>query len=106
MSAMKLSALFLAAATAAALGGTVHAQTTATQPPATTQAPVAPPVIGPSAPVPPEVAIPRPTDAEVAQVNAALQRFIDSEKPESKALLKKYQPLFTVQRQRLNVAAT
>jgi len=85
-----------------------------TQPPTTTQTPggpppaaaLAPPVIGPSAPVPPEVAIPRPTAADVSQVNAALQRFIDAEKPDSKALLKKYQPLIMLQPQRLNVAAT
>ena len=102
---MKLSVLFLAIA--------LHAQTTATQPPSTTQAPAgpppaaaAPPVIGPSAPVPPEVAIPRPTAAEVAQVNAALQRFIGAERPETQTLLKKYEPLFLLREQRLNVAAT
>ena len=102
---MKLSVLFLAIA--------LHAQTTATQPPPTTQAPAgpppaaaAPPVIGPSAPVPPEVAIPRPTAAEVAQVNAALQRFIGAERPETQTLLKKYEPLFLLREQRLNVAAT
>ena len=37
--------------------------------------PALPPVvIGPPAPVPPEVAIPRPTPAELAQVNDALKR--------------------------------
>ena len=40
----------------------------------------APVQIGPPAPVPPEVAIPRPTPAELEQVNAALKRFIDSDK--------------------------
>ena len=40
----------------------------------------APVVIGPPAPVPPEVAIPRPTPAELEQVNAALKRFIDGDK--------------------------
>jgi lysophospholipase L1-like esterase len=63
-------------------------------------------VIGPSAPVPPEVAIPRPTAVEVAQVNAALQKFIDADKTETHPLLQKYQPLFMLQQQRLNVAAT
>ena len=102
---MKPSVLFLAIV--------LHAQTTAAQPPPTTQAPAgpppaaaAPPVIGPSAPVPPEVAIPRPTAAEVAQVNAALQRFIGAERPETQTLLKKYEPLFLLREQRLNVAAT
>jgi lysophospholipase L1-like esterase len=68
--------------------------------------PPAPIVIGPSAPVPPEVAIPHPTAAEVAQVNAAIQRFIDSDKTQTKPLLTKYQSLFMLQQQRLNVAAT
>ena len=102
---MKLSVLFLAIA--------LHAQITATQPPSTTPAPAgpppaaaAPPVIGPSAPGTPEVAIPRPTAAEVAQVNAALQRFIGAERPETQTLLKKYEPLFLLREQRLNVAAT
>ena len=36
----------------------------------------APLVIGPSAPVPPEVAIPRPTPDELAQVNGAVKAFI------------------------------
>ena len=38
----------------------------------------APVQIGPSAPVPPEVAIPRPTPAELAQVNDAVKKFIDA----------------------------
>jgi lysophospholipase L1-like esterase len=68
--------------------------------------PPAPIVIGPSAPVPPEVAIPHPTAAEVTQVNAAIQHFIDSDKSETRPLLTKYQSLFMLQQQRLNVAAT
>jgi len=36
----------------------------------------APVVTGPSAPVPPEVAIPRPTPAELAQVNDAVMKWI------------------------------
>lgn len=67
---------------------------------------VAPLVIGPSAPVPPEVAIPRPTSAELAQVNAAVKKFIDSDKSSTKALLKKFESLLLLQPARLNVAAT
>src|SRR5262245_40522012 len=99
--------LFLAVTIAA---GAVHAQAPAGPPPAAQAGrggpPPAPIVIGPSAPVPPEVAIPRPTAAEVTQVNAALQRFIDADKTETQTLLKKYQPLFMLREQRLNVAAT
>ena len=98
---------------AVALSGALQAQAPARAASATPAgqggappAPVAPPVIGPSAAVPPEVAIPRPTDAEVAQVNAALQRFIDADKSDTQPLLTKYQPLFMLQHQRLNVAAT
>ena len=66
----------------------------------------APVVIGPPAPVPPEVAIPRPTPAELEQVNAALTRFIDGDRSPSQPLLKKFQPLMLLQPPRLNVAAT
>jgi lysophospholipase L1-like esterase len=66
----------------------------------------APVVIGPSAPVPPEVAIPRPTPAELEQVNAALRRFIDSDKSSAQPLLKKFESLVLLQKPRLNVAAT
>ena len=38
-----------------------------------------PVVIGPRAPVPPEVAIPRPTPAELEQVNLTLKRFIEGD---------------------------
>src|SRR3954469_15585782 len=84
------------------LGGALQAQTPAA-PAAGAQggrggAPL--PVIGPSAPVPPEVAIPRPTADEVAQVNASLQRFVDSDRTTVQPLLKKYQPLFMLQQQR------
>jgi (4-O-methyl)-D-glucuronate---lignin esterase len=99
----------------AAPGSAFQAQTTQTQsptgPPPPAQAgrggpPPAPVVIGPSAPVPPQVAIPRPTAADVAQVNAALQRFIDADRSDTQTLLKKYQPLIMLREQRLNVAAT
>jgi lysophospholipase L1-like esterase len=66
----------------------------------------APVVIGPPAPVPPEVAIPRPTPAEQEQVNGALKRFIDSDKSSAQPLLKKFESLMLLQKPRLNVAAT
>jgi (4-O-methyl)-D-glucuronate---lignin esterase len=66
----------------------------------------APVVIGPSAPVPPEVAIPRPTPAELEQVNAALKRFIDGDTSPTQPLLKKFQSLMFLQPPRMNVAAT
>ena len=66
----------------------------------------APVAIGPPAPVPPEVAIPRPTPAELEQVNAAMKRFIDNDKSAVQPLLKKFEPLMLLQPARLNVAAT
>ncbi len=69
---------------------------------------VAPPpvVIGPSAPVPPEVAIPRPTPEELTQVNRAIQQWVASDKSANKPLLQKFQSLMLLQPPRLNVAAT
>jgi lysophospholipase L1-like esterase len=66
----------------------------------------APVVTGPSAPVPPEVAIPRPTPEELAQVNDALTKWIASNQSPAKPLLQKYESLLTLQPPRLNVAAT
>jgi lysophospholipase L1-like esterase len=66
----------------------------------------APVVIGPSAPVPAEVAIPRGTPAELAQVNEAVKRFIETDKSAAQPLLKKFESLLLLQPQRLNVAAT
>jgi lysophospholipase L1-like esterase len=66
----------------------------------------APVVIGPPAPVPPQVAIPRPTAAEIAQVNDALKRFIAQDKSPAQPLLKKFESLMLLAPQRLNVAAT
>src|SRR5471030_9117 len=66
----------------------------------------APVVIGPPAPVPPEVAIPRPTQAELEQVNAALMRFVDNDKSAIQPVLKRFEPLMLLQPARLNVAAT
>jgi lysophospholipase L1-like esterase len=66
----------------------------------------APVVIGPPAPVPAEVAIPRPTPAELEQVNAAVKRFVDGDRTPVQPLLKKFEPLMLLQPPRLNVAAT
>ena len=65
-----------------------------------------PVVIGPSAPVPPELTIPRPTPAELTQVNDALKKFIDGDSSSTKPLLKKFESLMLLQPPRLNVAAT
>jgi lysophospholipase L1-like esterase len=75
----------------------------------TVAVPAAPPrrpiVIGPSAPVPPEVAALRPSPDELRQINGALQRFINSDTSDH-AVLKKYESLLLVPPPRLNVAAT
>lgn len=55
------------------------------------------------APVPPQVAFPRPTEAELAQVNAALQKLTAGD-PAVKALLTKYPDLLTVRPPRINPA--
>ena len=65
-----------------------------------------PVVIGPPAPVPPEVTIPRPTAAELAEVNAAVKKFIDADTSSTKPLLRKFESLLMLQPARLNVAAT
>ena len=62
--------------------------------------------IGPPAPVPPEVAIPRPTTGELKEINDALQTFIGNDKSSSSAVLKKYESVILVQPSRLNTAAT
>jgi len=67
---------------------------------------VTPIVIGPSAPVPPEVAIPRPTPQELAQVNDALTKWIAADQSSAKPLLQKFEPLMMLQPPRLNPAAT
>lgn len=65
----------------------------------------APVVIGPQAPVPPEVAMLRPSAAEVAQVNDAVRRLIDADRSSAQALLKKYESLLMLQPARFNTAA-
>src|SRR5688572_3661437 len=62
--------------------------------------------VGPPAPVPEAVAIPRPTDTELEQVNAALTRFIDGDRSRVQPLLKKFEPLLLLQRPRANTSAT
>ncbi len=59
---------------------------------------------GPPAPVPAEVAIPRPTTEEVEKINVELKRFIDTNNSAVKDLLKKYASLMTVQVPRDNSA--
>jgi lysophospholipase L1-like esterase len=66
----------------------------------------APVVIGPPAPVPPEVMIPRPTPEELARVNDALRAWIASDNSQVKPLLQKFQPLMMLQPPRANNAAT
>jgi lysophospholipase L1-like esterase len=66
----------------------------------------APVVIGPPAPVPPEVAIPRPTPAELEQVNAAVKRFVANDKSPVQPLLQKFESLMLLQPPRPNNAAT
>ncbi len=63
-------------------------------------------VIGEPAPVPAAVAIPRPTEAERAAVNAAVQSFIESNQSPTAPLLKQFESLLMLQPARLNVAAT
>ncbi len=52
---------------------------------------------GPPAPVPPEVAIPRPSAEEVARMNEELQKFVNTNAGPNKDLLKKYASMLTVQ---------
>src|SRR5215510_6506791 len=66
-----------------------------------------PPVrIGPPAPVPPVVEMLRPSASELTEINAALKRFISSDKSHSAGTLKKYESLIMLQPPRLNTAAT
>src|SRR5262245_52684833 len=67
---------------------------------------VVPVQIGPPAPVPAEVAMLRPTGAELTQINDAVRRFIETDKSPTAPLLKKYESVLMVQPPRLNTAAT
>jgi lysophospholipase L1-like esterase len=93
-----------------ALTGCAFAQATSPATPPAAQGPgrgaFVPVVIGPSAPVPPEVAIPHPTPVELAQLNQAVKRLIDADKSLAQPLLQKFESLLTIELPRLNVAAT
>jgi lysophospholipase L1-like esterase len=52
------------------------------------------------------VAIPRPTPDELAQVNDAVEKFVDADKSQTKPLLQKFESLLLLRPPRLNVAAT
>ena len=111
-----LPVLICAAIVAIGWIGDVGAQTgAAAPPPAGAQTPATPGrgqagrvpvVIGPSAPVPPQVAMLRPNADELAQVNAAVQSFIDADTSAAREVLKKYESLLMLQPPRLNTAAT
>src|SRR5262245_4546585 len=62
--------------------------------------------IGPSAPVPPEVAMLRPSPTELQQINDALRGFIGTDQSAARAGLKKYEPIIMVPPPLVNVAAT
>lgn len=51
---------------------------------------------GPPAPVPPQVAMARPTTQELTQINAELKKFVDTADASAKPLLQKYQSLLVV----------
>ncbi len=57
---------------------------------------------GPPAPVPPAVAITRPTPAELATINARLKQFIESDNSPDQELLKRFEPLILVRMPRDN----
>jgi lysophospholipase L1-like esterase len=59
---------------------------------------------GPPAPVPPEVAVPRPQPDELAKINAALKKFVETNKSADSAVLKKYAELISVPAPRPNSA--
>ena len=59
---------------------------------------------GPPAPVPPEVAMQRPAADELARINAALKRFVDTNTSADSALLKKYADMINVPAPRPNAA--
>ncbi len=52
---------------------------------------------GPPAPIPPQVAMPRPTQEEVDKINAELQKFISTNTSANRDLLKKYSSMIVVQ---------
>jgi beta-glucosidase len=54
------------------------------------------------APVPPEVAIPRPNDQEIAKAQQSLQKFLAQADAETQAIVAKYPDLLTVRPPRVN----
>jgi len=97
--------VLLVAAWAAAGAAALWAQTPSAPPPG--QARVNPPVvIGPPAPVPPEVAMLRPSAAELTQINDAVRGFVAADTSAASPALKKYESLLLLQPPRLNTAAT
>ena len=68
--------------------------------------PPQPVIIGPPAPIPAEVAIPRPTPSELAEVNAAVKRLIAADTSAAKPLLQKFESVLLLEPPRLNVATT
>ena len=63
-------------------------------------------VIGPPAPVPPEVAMLRPSTDELTRINDAMTKWIASDQSPTKPLLVKYQSLLMLEPPRFNTAAT
>ena len=61
---------------------------------------------GPAAPVPPEVAIVRPSAEEVAKMNDELKKLVDADNSPVKPLFEKYKSLVQINAPRPNVAAT
>ncbi|NLW82789.1 MAG: hypothetical protein GXY41_00040 [Phycisphaerae bacterium] len=59
---------------------------------------------GPPAPVPAAVAIPRPTEEEVAKMNADLQQFVQTTTSANRDLFRKYASLVKIQVPRANAA--
>jgi lysophospholipase L1-like esterase len=57
-----------------------------------------------AAPVPPEVAIARPTPAEIEQAQQSLKKFLETVDPDTKAILEKYPDLVAVRPPRPNTA--
>ena len=88
------------------LSGQAIAQVVAPAPGGPGRAGFPPVVIGPPAPVPPEVAIARPTPEELVKVNDAVRNWVASDRSAVKPLLEKFQSQLMLQPPRLNVAAT
>ena len=88
------------------LGGGIAAVAQPPAPAAAVQPPRGPVVIGPPAPVPPEVMMLRPTADELTQVNDALRTLIAKDTSPASAALRKFEPIILLQPPRLNTAAT